>query len=140
MKTSLGAVLAPAALVFGWSLLSAAESAAPVAPPTADVHGTWEATVEYGQGVGHPIFHLVQDGDRLSGDYKGQLGEARVTGRVHGQQVTFSFTVPVGESMKVDYTGTVDGSTMKGRVVFGSYGDGTFTARKRVSLRSHAER
>jgi hypothetical protein len=34
--------------------------------------------------------------------------------------------------MDIVYTGTVDGNNMKGKVVFGTMGDGTFTGIKKT--------
>jgi hypothetical protein len=109
----------------------AAEGAAKSAASAANVTGTWDAVVETPQGTGTPVFTFKQDGAKLTGQYKGQLGEAPLTGTVKGNEVTFTFTVNPGEEVKVDYTGTLDGDAMKGTTKFGSYGDGTFTAKKR---------
>jgi hypothetical protein len=99
----------------------------------ADVSGTWNAAVETDAGAGTPTFVFKQTGDQLTGSYAGALGEAKITGSVKGDQVTWSFTVaPDGENIKVIYTGTLEGdSKMKGAIDFGSLGKGTFTATKK---------
>src|SRR5471032_433729 len=119
IKTALGALLAIAALTI-----------APLAG-AADVTGTWIMAVETGAGSGSPTFVLVQKGDALSGSYKGQLGEAQVTGTVKGDQVTIEYKVDgQGQSLAVKYSGKTDGKTMSGKVSLGQLGEGTFTGTK----------
>jgi hypothetical protein len=43
-------------------------------------------------GTGTPTVVLKQEGETLSGQYSGQLGEAPVTGTIKGNEFTFSFT------------------------------------------------
>ena len=97
----------------------------------ANVTGEWTMTVETQAGSGSPHFSLKQEGTDVTGSYKGQLGEAAVTGTVSGNEVTLKYTVEgQGQSMTVVYSGTVDGDTMKGKVSLGDFGDGTFTGKK----------
>ncbi|HEY6643151.1 hypothetical protein [Povalibacter sp.] len=88
-------------------------------------------TIETQAGTGRPHFSLKQEGTAVTGPCKGQLGEAEVTGTVSGNEGTLKYNVDVqGQSMTVTYTGTMDGNTMKGKVVLGDLGDGTFTGKK----------
>ena len=98
----------------------------------ADISGSWDFTVETEAGSGNPKFNFKQDGEKLTGDYKGLLGEAKVQGKVTGNTVEFSFTVEQGgQSGKVTYTGTIESPTkMKGKVSLGDLGQGTWTATK----------
>ena len=99
----------------------------------AEISGKWKFTVESEMGVSNPEATLKQDGEKLTGDYKGQIGEYKIAGTVVGDQVRFSFKAsPTGEEMEVVYTGTLDaaGKSMKGKVTLGSLGSGTFTAEK----------
>jgi hypothetical protein len=67
----------------------------------------------------------------VTGTYKGQLGEAPVTGTVAGNQVTLNYKVTTqGFDLDVTYSGTVDGNTMAGKVKLGDLGEGTFTGKK----------
>ena len=119
LKTGLGALLAIAAFTVA-QLASAA-----------DVTGTWIMAVETGAGSGSPTFILVQKGEALSGSYKGQLGEAQVTGTVKGDEVTIEYKVEgQGGTLAVKYSGKTDGKTMSGKVSLGQLGEGTFTGKK----------
>jgi hypothetical protein len=97
----------------------------------ADVSGTWLMSVETQAGSGTPTFTLVQKGDQLSGTYKGQFGEAPVTGTVKGNDITITYKISAqGQDVDVVYTGTLDGDKVSGKVKLGSFGDGTFTGKK----------
>jgi len=98
----------------------------------ADVAGTWNLAVDIGGNTATPSVTFKQDGETLTGTYSSQLlGEQKVTGTIKGNAITFEFTASFdGNAVKVTYSGTVDKTTMKGKVTFGDMGDGTFTAKK----------
>jgi hypothetical protein len=99
----------------------------------ADMTGTWDLAVETAAGPGHPVFAFKQQGDKLTGTYRGAFGEAPVTGTLQGASITFSIRVTAGgQDTVITYTGTVDGAAMKGKVTLGSFGDGTFTGKKQA--------
>ena len=47
-------------------------------PATSDVTGTWKVEVEVGGQTGEPVFTLKQDGEKITGKYKGSFGEQDV--------------------------------------------------------------
>jgi hypothetical protein len=97
----------------------------------ANVTGTWNMNVETQAGAGTPVFTLKQEGAAVTGNYKGSLGEAPVTGTVSGNNVTLKYSINAqGMDLAVTYTGTVEGDTMKGKVSLGDLGEGTFTGKK----------
>src|SRR5205807_1264164 len=96
-----------------------------------NVTGEWNLTVESPNGTGTPTVTFKQDGETLTGTYKGRLGEAPLKGTVKDNDIKFSLTIsPQGQEIQIDYTGTLDGDTMKGKVKFGDLGEGTFTGKK----------
>jgi hypothetical protein len=99
----------------------------------ADVTGSWALTVQTDAGTSTPSVELKQDGQTLTGTYSSQVfGEQKVTGGIKGNAITFGFTTSFqGSTVTVTYTGTVDASTMKGKVTVGDLGEGTFTGKKR---------
>jgi hypothetical protein len=111
----------------------AARAAAPSqADSRVDVTGTWAMSVESAAGTGTPTVVLKQDGEKLTGQYSGQLGEAPLTGSVKGSAVEFSFDVSFqGTALHIIYAGTADASSMKGTVKLGDFGEGTFTGKKK---------
>jgi hypothetical protein len=96
-----------------------------------EIAGTWDLAVETAMGPGHPVFVFKQEGETLSGSYRGAFGEAPVTGTLHGTNISFSIKVKAGAGESViTYTGTLDGPTMKGSVKLGTFAEGTFTGKK----------
>ncbi|HJY08460.1 MAG TPA: hypothetical protein VJ323_19225, partial [Bryobacteraceae bacterium] len=105
--------------------------AAAVFAADANVAGEWDFAVETQAGTGTPHFSLKQDGSNVTGNYKGQLGEAPVTGTVKGNELTINFKVSAqGSELAITYVGTVEGDTIKGKVTLGEMGEGTFTGKK----------
>jgi hypothetical protein len=105
--------------------------AVPALAADANVTGTWNMTVETQAGPGNPVFTLTQKGSDVTGNYKGQLGEAPVKGTVKGNAVELKYTINAqGMELTVTYSGTVEGDTMKGKVSLGELGEGTFTGKK----------
>lgn len=114
-----------------WTGRRGSAAAGSSAGSAADVSGTWAVSVETPAGSGTPTFVLKQEGEKVTGTYTGQLGEAPVTGTVKGSAIEFSFDLTVqGTALHVTYAGTVEGATMKGTVKLGELGDGTFTGKK----------
>lgn len=96
-----------------------------------NVTGTWEMTVETTGGTGNPVFILKHVNDSiLSGTYTGMLGEAPVKGTLNGDKIKLQFSI---EDNLVVYSGTVTDNTMKGKVVLASYGEATFTGKRKVN-------
>jgi autotransporter translocation and assembly factor TamB len=94
-----------------------------------NVSGTWNATVDLGGQGGSPTFVLKQDGEKLTGNYTGALGDAALTGTVKGDKISFDFDV---QGNKIHYEGTVnaDGAKMEGTCDYGGQASGTFKATK----------
>jgi hypothetical protein len=104
------------------------------AAETAKVAGEWAITVESPQGKGTPTVVLKQDGEALTGTYKGRLGEVPLKGTITGNDIKFSITVNTqGQDLVIEYKGTVDGDTMKGKAKFGDFGEGDFTGSKKAA-------
>jgi hypothetical protein len=113
------------------TMLASTALAAAALAADANVAGEWDFTVETQAGSGMPHFSLKQDGTTVTGTYKGQLGEAPVTGTVKGNELTLNFKVSAqGAELECTYTGTVEGDTIKGTVSLGQLGGGTFTGKK----------
>ena len=115
-----------------WSARRGAAAASPQDETRIDVTGTWSMAVETPAGSGTPTIVLKQDGEKLTGQYTGQLGEAPVTGTIKGTAIELAYDVTVQDNaVHVTYTGTADSSSMKGTVKLGEFGEGTFTGKKK---------
>ena len=97
-----------------------------------NVTGEWTFNVQTDQGGGTPTLTFKQDGEKLTGKYVGQLGNADLTGTVKGNAIHFTFTIDVqGQQAPVTYDGTVEKNTMKGKLDIGGMVNGTFTGTKK---------
>lgn len=115
-------------------LLGACASTPPAQPPSksADLSGDWVLTTESQMGTQDAQMTVRQSGSALMGTITGETGSVDYTGSVNGAAVTFDFTIDVhGTDLKLDYSGTVDGDTMQGKAVFGQFGEGSFTAKRK---------
>ena len=103
---------------------------------TVDITGKWVFQVQTSAGSGSPTIEFKQEGEKLSGHYSGQLGEADLKGTVKGKTIEFSFTSSVqGYTIESVYSGTLDAKdSMKGNVTLTGLGDGTFTGKKQPSF------
>ncbi|HEX4970795.1 MAG TPA: hypothetical protein VFV69_07030 [Steroidobacteraceae bacterium] len=112
------------------------QQTAPPPPPAAakvtDVSGTWELNVESPMGSRASDAIFTQSGETLGGKMVSSRGEVPLTGTIDGDTVKFGINVNVqGQSLQIDYSGTVTGDTMSGTVVFGSFGDGKWTGKRK---------
>jgi imidazolonepropionase-like amidohydrolase len=100
--------------------------------------GTWNLTVNLGQGDRTGSVTLQQEGERVSGSIAGLLG----TGEISNASITAAgevrFSVPLqieGLTKEATFTGTVSGDQIRGTVTVVGSAPGTFTAtRARLGL------
>jgi hypothetical protein len=119
-----------AAIVAVAAMLSATQTNAQA--DKVNVTGKWLFNVETGAGSGTPSMTFTQDGEKLTGKYQGQFGEADLTGTVKGQDIVFSFNVDAqGTAVNFKYSGTIENTdALKGKVEIVGLGEGTFTAKR----------
>ena len=97
-----------------------------------NLSGNWVLTTESQMGAQDAQMTVRQTGNALAGTITGQAGTVDYTGSLSGAAVAFDFIINVqGTDLKLDYSGIVEGDTMKGKAVFGSFGEGTFSARRK---------
>jgi hypothetical protein len=114
----------------GLAVLLVAFLAAPAAAQIS-VTGDWDVTIESPQGANTVKMTLTQDGEKISGLFKSQMGELPFTGTLTGVDVKAAFALPVqGQSLEIVMTGKVDGESMAGKVSFGGFGEGDWTAKR----------
>jgi hypothetical protein len=113
-------------------LFAAGFTCLPASAKAEDVSGPWDLTVESRQGTATPVVIFKQDGERLAGTYRGRMGETPLQGTIRGNNIQFTVNLKFrDQDFVVTYTGTVDGSAMRGSVRFGDSSSGTWTARRR---------
>jgi len=119
-----------------WSAKRHQEGAAPAAgagPSSggSNISGNWAFEVQTDQGSGSPSFTFKQDGEKLTGTYKGAFGEGPLRGTVKGNAINFTVKVNAqGQDVEITYTGTIESGSMKGTVKLGELGTGTWTGKR----------
>ena len=103
------------ALALACGAMLAWSGTAIAAEESAKVAGTWEMTSQGRRGTRTQTLTIQQDGNTIKGTVKGQRGEAPLEGSVTGNKINFKITreTPNG-SFTIEYTGTVDGDSLKG--------------------------
>jgi hypothetical protein len=97
-----------------------------------DISGAWVFEVNFPGGSGTPTITFTQNGEKLTGQYVGGLGEAPIQGTLKGSELTFSFDVTFQDTkLHVVYSGTATEDALKGTASFGDMGEGTFTAKRK---------
>jgi D-glucosaminate-6-phosphate ammonia-lyase len=128
-------VAAVASIAAACSTMKTQPSEPPTPPPAArgaDVTGTWELNVESPMGSRASDAVFTQAGETLGGKMVSSRGEVPLKGTIKGDAIAFGINVNVqGQDLQIDYSGTVTGDTMSGTVVFGSFGDGKWTGKKK---------
>jgi hypothetical protein len=89
----------------------------------ANVAGSWSVDVSGAAGKTTQTIVLKQDGATITGTFKGPRQSGTIDGTVDGKNVKFHVTARI----PLDYTGTVDGDSMKG-TMSGRGQQGDFTA------------
>ena len=120
-------IIAAIAIITATSMLAVLTAGA----QTTNVSGNWKLTLETPNGAASPSLVLKQDGEKLTGTYKGRFGESPLEGTVKGKDIKFTVKVNAqGQEVLVEYAGAVEGDTMKGKVKFGDMGEADFTGKK----------
>jgi hypothetical protein len=92
-----------------------------------NVAGPWNIKVNGAGGAADQKIDLKQDGNKISGTFKGPRQSGTIEGTVDGNDIKFR----VKAFVPMDYVGTVDGDTMKGTLTGqGKTGDWTATRAK----------
>jgi hypothetical protein len=105
---------------------------------TARVAGQWSLTVQSPNGSGKPTVTFSQDGETLTGTYRGASGgSGPAIGTIKGNKIQFLIpSRPNGVSRPIEFVGTVEGTAMKGKVTIGGIEEGTFAGTRSGSAGS----
>ena len=118
------------AFVLAWGLPLIWCASATAADEPAKVGGTWEMTFEGPRGTRTQTLTLQQDGGTIKGTLEGRRGPAPLEGSVTGNEIKFTVKRETQNgTFTLEYTGTVDGDAMKGKVHSERF-DGEWTAKR----------
>ncbi len=117
-------------LAFACGMLLVAAGKVRAADEPANVAGKWEMTSEGPNGTMTQTLTIQQDGATIKGTLTGRRGDAPLEGTVTGKNVSFTVKrqTQSGDTMVFEYTATVDGDSLKGKVHSERFGDRDFTA------------
>jgi hypothetical protein len=114
-----------------FTMLAIVTLAAPAFAQATNVAGDWDVTIVSPQGPNTTRLTLKQDSDKLDGMFKSPMGELPVKGTVTGSDVKITFTIDIqGQGLDIALNGKANGGTITGTAVFGTFGEGEFTAKK----------
>lgn len=99
--------------------------------PAPTMTGTWAIEAQHSAGTSTPTAVITQSGEKLSGKYTGSYGESDLVGNIKGTEFTFTVEIGTEQKVKVVYTGTLSGDTIKGNLTMGEIGEGTFTGKRK---------
>ena len=96
-----------------------------------NLSGTWNLTVNLGQGEKMATLNLQQEGERVSGSISGSLGAGEISNASTTTAGEVRFTVPVqieGQTKEATFAGTLSGDQIRGTVTVVGMAPGSFTA------------
>jgi hypothetical protein len=101
------------------------------APKTASVAGAWELSMQGRRGTMTETLTTEQDGDKIKGTLEGPRASSNLEGSVKGDDIQFTVKrqTPRGD-FEMEYSGKVDGDTMKGSAQMRSF-EIDWTAKRR---------
>ena len=117
-----------------WTAARTASGQAPAQSqdkPAATMTGTWAIEATHSAGTSTPTVTITQTGEKLSGKYQGSYGESALTGSIKGTEFTFTVEIGAEQKVKVVYTGTLSGDSIKGNLTMGEMGEGTFVGKRK---------
>lgn len=98
-----------------------------------DVSGEWAMSVNTDNGQIPATLVLKQEGEKITGSIRSDMGESVIEGTMKEKTLSFAFnfSTPDGSSMVVTMTGTVDGTSIKGTFDAGGMMTGEWNATKK---------
>src|SRR5262245_49365812 len=96
-----------------------------------NVMGDWDVTINSPQGARESKLALKQDGEKLTGLLKNQMGELPIEGTVKGREIKIKFKVKFqDQELVITLAGNVEGDTMKGDADFGGFAQSDWNGKR----------
>lgn len=105
---------------------------APMMPPYSSesgmaIDGKWEITINSPLGAQKATLDLKADGGSLAGTQTAMQSTQPLTGKVDGNNLTWSASITSPMPMTLEFSGAVDGDKLAGSVKAGSFGSFPFS-------------
>ncbi len=93
------------------------------------VDGNWKVTVQTPMGPQDSTLSLKSEGTTLTGTQMAPNGGSAeiLDGTVNGNLVSWNAKITKPLPLTIEFSGTIDGDTMSGKVKFGMMGSGNFS-------------
>lgn len=89
--------------------------------------GAWKTTINSPMGVQEGTLTITTSGDSFTGTMEGRMGSQAVSGKVDGNNLSWSTQLTQPFPMTLEFTVAVDGDKMSGSVKAGSFGSSPLT-------------
>jgi hypothetical protein len=121
------------ALLCGVAVVLALPARSSAQAQAIDVTGEWAMTVNTDNGQIPVTLVLKQEGEKVTGSIRSDMGESAIEGTMKEKTLSFAFnfSAPDGNSMVITMSGAVEGATIKGTFDAGGMMSGSWEATKK---------
>ena len=91
------------------------------------VDGNWKTTINSPMGVQEGSLSITSSGDTFTGKMESRQGTQDISGKVDGNNLTWSSALTQPFPITLEFNVTVDGDKMSGQVKAGSFGSSPLT-------------
>ena len=92
--------------------------------------GNWKITINTPMGARTVNATIKTNGDTFTGSTNSEMGSQDITGKVNGNNLTWSFDITNPMPMKLEFDANVDGDKMTGNVKLGMFGNASLTGER----------
>jgi len=102
-----------------------------VEKPSADLNGSWDATIEFFSSTSQHNLFIQQDGKWIKGSHKGDFSTRELMGTIEGSTIKLrSVDRHTADNITFLFSGTVSNDAFEGSIYMGEYRTAKFTAKR----------
>ena len=102
-----------------------------VEKPSADLNGSWDATIEFFSSTSQHNLFIQQDGKWIKGSHKGDFSTRELMGTIEGSTIKLrSVDRHTADNITFLFSGTVANDAFEGSIYMGEYRTAKFTAKR----------
>ena len=92
--------------------------------------GNWKITINTPMGARTVNATIKTSGDTFTGSTSSEMGSQDISGKVNGNNLTWSFDITNPMPMKLEFDANVEGDKMTGNVKLGMFGNASLTGER----------
>lgn len=92
--------------------------------------GNWKITINTPMGARTMDVAIATSGDTFTGKVDSEMGAQEVTGKVDGDNLTWTSDITNPMPMKLEFAAKVEGDKMSGNVKLGMFGNAALTGER----------